>query len=226
MHSSPKYSIASPPGTYETRVFIGGRYVFPWDFFLDIIAKVAIQCDHVPIIARDFGIPRGRERHYCEEIIKVCGKVILELSERGGSYSELEIANKYQPRILCLVWKGQKGLPDISAMVTTFDLFRKNNREYSNLEQLESAVEGFLSGQVILIVQGYHLTFSNPPLVIRCLGRILAHVPIFDHTTTNHRCIETGSKQLLVYHIKIVAPCDHWWQGSDRRMRVAYLCSS
>ena len=81
-----KYSVDSPPGTIETRVFIGGNYaLMP---ILREISDVVIEMGFQPIIAYDFDIPRELTYDYTLRLMSVCRYVIFEMTLGDGHLVE------------------------------------------------------------------------------------------------------------------------------------------
>lgn len=142
MKIEPIYSINSPPGVWNTRVFIGGNYSF--GSRLEDISDAVRDCEYTPIIALHFGIPPGTERHSARQLIKQCKFAIFEVSSPAGQYFEIDDAEKYSVISLCL-WDAYLGTPPrISAMVQSHQIFIKNNRSYRNTRELHHLVYTFL----------------------------------------------------------------------------------
>ena len=135
------HSIDNPPGSVETRVFIGGNYSLG-SRIVDIKEAVA-DCDFVPIIVWDFGVPRGAERHSATEIIQICKYAIFEASTNAGYFFEMEDAKNLSLKCLCL-WDAHQGDPSVSSMTTSHPVFLENNRPYKNTRGLSYEVMSFL----------------------------------------------------------------------------------
>lgn len=95
MGIEPKYSLDNPPGTLDRRVFIGGNYNF--GSRLEDIADAVRDCEYIPIIAWDFGIPHGTERHSAREIIQQCKYAIFEVSSPAGHFLKWTTQKHMQP---------------------------------------------------------------------------------------------------------------------------------
>lgn len=73
-----KYSIDSPPGTIDLRVFIGGKYsLMP---ILREIENVVFENGFQPIIAYDFNIPRDKTREYTLRLLFQHKHAIFEVT--------------------------------------------------------------------------------------------------------------------------------------------------
>lgn len=142
MRIESKYSIDNPPGTWDRRVFIGGNYDF--GSRLEDICDAVRDCEYIPIIAWDFGIPPDTERHSSGEIIKQCKYAIFEVSSDAGYFFEMEDAQANAIISLCL-WDAYQGrTPMVSRMVKSHSIFKKNNRPYRNTRTLQNEVYKFL----------------------------------------------------------------------------------
>lgn len=143
--SRKRFVLGRLRGTYEKRVFIGGSYNPRYLWRLDEIAVVVKECKFVPIEARDFGIPRGAERHYCRELLTKCRLAIFEISVKNGWQMELDWSVALNKPALCL-WQYTKTgkTPRISSMVKSTLWYKANNKGYKNLDELGDAVYEFL----------------------------------------------------------------------------------
>jgi len=142
MRIEPKYLIDKPPGAFEKRVFIGGNYSF--GSRVEDIADVVLDCEYQPIIAWDFGISLGTERHSSRQIIRQCRYAIFEVSSNAGHFFEMDDAEEYALDCLCL-WDAHQGpSPSVSAMVRSHSVFMTNNRPYRNTRELQHEVFSFL----------------------------------------------------------------------------------
>lgn len=145
MRITAKYSIDRPPGIFEKCVFIGGNYSF--GSRIEDIAEAVVDCEYQPIIAWEFGIPLGTERHCSKRIIEQCKYAIFEVSSDAGHFFEMDDAEEYSLECLCL-WDGHQGpIPRISAMVRSHQVFMKNNKSYLNTRQLQYQVFNFLKNR-------------------------------------------------------------------------------
>jgi hypothetical protein len=138
----PKYTIDNPPSSFEKRVFIGGNFRIV--SLLEEIYKKVIDCDFQPIFSLDFGIPWEETRHYSGRLVQISKYAIFETSLENGYYFEMEDAKNYGSTTLC-VWDGHQGdQPRISTMALTSDVFKKNSKSYSCVDELKLLVENFL----------------------------------------------------------------------------------
>ena len=136
------YPINEPPGTLETRVFVGGNYSF--GSRIEDIADVIRDCDCQPIIIWEFGIHPGTERLSSKLIIKQCRYAIFEVSSNAGHFFEMDDAEEYSLDCLCL-WDAHQGYsPNVSAMVQSHPVFVRNNKPYRNTRELHHEVFNFL----------------------------------------------------------------------------------
>ncbi|MFH1926490.1 MAG: hypothetical protein ABIK32_08390, partial [Chloroflexota bacterium] len=123
----------------DKRVFVGGNYSF--GSRLEDIADAIRDCEFIPIIALEFGIPIGTTRHSAEQIIKQCKYGIFEVSSAAGQFFEMEDAKHYSLITLCL-WDAYQG--HLSEMLSTHIVFTNNNRAYRNTRELHHQVYDFL----------------------------------------------------------------------------------
>lgn len=86
--SRPKYSVDSPPGKIENRVFIGGNYVLMP--ILRMIEDIVRESGFQPIVAYDFDIPLDKTREYTLRLLYQCRLAIFE--ETLGDGHTVEIA--------------------------------------------------------------------------------------------------------------------------------------
>lgn len=138
----PLKSIKSTPGTYEKRVFVGGAYRY--GSLLKVIAAAIEECNFTPILAFEFDIPRDTERHFCLQLLKKCKFAVFEASLDAGWMIELDWAHQYKKETLCL-WDAMQGdEPRITSLTKSNETFRKNNKKYSSIRDLESHIYEFL----------------------------------------------------------------------------------
>lgn len=148
MHVTPIYSIDSPPGTFENRVFVGGNYQH--GAVIEDIADAVRDFEFTPIIVWEFGVPQGTERHSSKEILRQCKYAIFDVSSAAGHFFEMDDAEEFSTVCLC-VWDAHLDRgdgPRISAMVKSHALFT-NNKPFRNTRTLQSEVHRFLENQTL-----------------------------------------------------------------------------
>ncbi|TET42627.1 MAG: hypothetical protein E3J66_03270 [Dehalococcoidia bacterium] len=136
------YSLNSIPGAYERRVFVGGAYRY--GALLKVIARAIEECGFIPILAFQFDIPRDTERHFCLRLLKKCKFTVFEASLDAGWMIELDWAHQYKKQALSLWDEMQGDEPRITSLVKSNETFRKNNKKYSTIRDLESHIYDFL----------------------------------------------------------------------------------
>jgi signal recognition particle subunit SEC65 len=82
-----KYSVDSPPGRIDNRVFIGGKYTL-MPILREIEATVK-ELGFQPIIARDFDIPKVRTRDDTIRLLYQCKYFIFEVTLPDGHFIEI-----------------------------------------------------------------------------------------------------------------------------------------
>jgi len=83
----PIYSVDTPPGTMENRVFIGGNYaLMP---VLREIERIIHEYNYQPVIAYDFNIPKENTREYTLRLLNLCRVGIFEVTLSNGHLVEL-----------------------------------------------------------------------------------------------------------------------------------------
>jgi hypothetical protein len=82
----PRYTVDSPPGKIEKRVFIGGSYaLMP---ILREIEDVVVAYGFQPIIAYDFDISEAMTREYTLRLMFQCKYAIFEMTIPNGHLVE------------------------------------------------------------------------------------------------------------------------------------------
>jgi hypothetical protein len=147
-----KHSIDKIPGSFATRVFVGGAYDdLPT---LREIGKHVKRRGYVPIVPYDFELPRANADPLLDIhdmdilLLHNCRVAIFELSLAAGQYNEVEWSiRQFRKKTLGLCKARESGkLPDlVSTMVV--DLFRQSNQPlepYADFTELKHSVAGFL----------------------------------------------------------------------------------
>ena len=81
-----KYSVDSPPGTIERRVFVGGNYaLMP---ILREIEGIVLKHGFLPVNAFDFSIPKDKTREYTLRLLFQCKYSIFEMTLPNGHLVE------------------------------------------------------------------------------------------------------------------------------------------
>lgn len=112
---------------------------------LNEIRAAVTELHFKPIEPRDFGIPRGTDRHFSLELLSKCRLAIIEVSVRNGWHEELGRCVDENRPTLCLYQYTKKGkIPHISGMSTSTIWFKTNSKGYNNPEELNDAVWDFL----------------------------------------------------------------------------------
>lgn len=143
MRNKVIYDINHPPGSFDKRVFIGGSFRIIASC-LEEIYKAVLDCSFVPIFSLEFGIPMDETRHYAGLLVKQSKYAIFETSHDAGYFFEMEDAKNYSLKTLCL-WDAYLGdNPKISLMGWSHDVFKNNNKPYSNIDDLRNHVYDFL----------------------------------------------------------------------------------
>lgn len=124
------------PGTYETRVFVGGSYDLCMPELRNIVHYVK-QSGFYPILAFDVeNVPKDKIHDFDMALIQLCKYAIFEVSTGNGHMMEIEAAAKYLGSVVFTVYKvrssrHKKPSPKISTMLTTLGvpMFPYNNDE-------------------------------------------------------------------------------------------------
>lgn len=138
-----RLKIPELPGTYETRVFIGGAY----DPFIQDLRKIAsyIKCTGFePIIAFDIkNVPKEKIHDFDISLIKLCKYAIFEVSVGNGHMMEIEAATKYLGTVVFTIYrtrspKHRKVPSQVSTMLTTLGV---PMIPYSSQKKLEEIIQ-------------------------------------------------------------------------------------
>lgn len=139
-----KYSVDSPPGRIENRVFIGGSYVLMP--ILREIETVVFKTGFQPILAYDFDIPKERTRDYTLRLLFQCKYAIFEETLAGGHIAEIARASGFQQlKVLQLfmAMNEKKEPPNtMSVMIWQTD---PPPQGYLTIRELREMVQTFLS---------------------------------------------------------------------------------
>lgn len=142
IQSCEKHSIDFPPGNFENRVFVAGNYRS--GSVIQQIENAVSGSSFTPIVAHRFDIKPGTERDSSLQLLRQCKFAIFEVTLDGGHIAELERANDYDIKTLCLWDACNKDRPLITAMVTSNPLYKANNKGYKNIRKMEEEVCKFL----------------------------------------------------------------------------------
>ena len=139
-----KYSVDSPPGTIESRVFIAGSYkIMP---VLREIEGYVRELGYQPIIPYDFEMDKANSADYSFRLLSMCRYAIFELTISAGNIVEYSfvkssmISIRTLPVFMSINPKKEK--PDeISTMVWNLD---PPPEGYCNFDELNELVTEFL----------------------------------------------------------------------------------
>jgi hypothetical protein len=117
------------PGTFASRVFVGGSYkatagvtgIIP-RFLIDEICKVVRTCGLHPIVADEFAVvrPEVNIHHDAMFLLSACRSAIFELTEFSGALMEIERSTDFGTHCLILYHDvGKSGLT-LSWMLSSF----------------------------------------------------------------------------------------------------------
>jgi hypothetical protein len=90
-------SIDNMPGTYNTRIFVGGNYTCQFVVLLEIqkFVRGFFKGFFTPILAADFDFEKDNERSACLRLLHNCKFAIFELTTSAGQIIEIEAAKDY-----------------------------------------------------------------------------------------------------------------------------------
>ena len=100
MSENRPYSLDKFPGTYSSRVFVGGAYRGIYKHRILRISDAVTDAGFTPINSYEFGIPEHTDRDYCENILKQCKFAIFEVTIEAGWMSEFVEASHFH--VICL----------------------------------------------------------------------------------------------------------------------------
>jgi len=139
-----KYSVDSPPGTIERRVFIGGNYaLMP---ILKEIAAVVSNYGFQPIIAFNFDIPLDKTREYTLRLMFQCKHAIFEMTLADGQLVEHLRIQGFQESNILQVYMAmdEKKEPPKTASIMSWQV-NPPPKGYLTIMELRDIVATFLT---------------------------------------------------------------------------------
>lgn len=139
-----KYSVDSPPGSIEERVFIGGNYVLMP--ILREMSGIVINMGFQPILAYNFDIPRELTLDYTMRLLSACRYVIFEMTLGNGHLVEYVRANTLTDTKLLQVYMAineEKNPP--KTMSVMLWQTKPPPQGYCTILELEDIILSFLS---------------------------------------------------------------------------------
>jgi len=141
--SEKKYSVDSPPGKIEKRVFIGGRYILMP--ILREIEKVVRSLGFQPIIPRDFDMPRESTRDDTIRLLYQCRYFIFEVTLGDGHSIEIvRTSNLQDKRELYVFMTQDKRREQPPETVSLMIKQGTSLRGYLTIDELRNLVADFL----------------------------------------------------------------------------------
>jgi hypothetical protein len=117
------------PGTFASRVFIGGSYkdtagvtgIIP-RFLIKEICQVVRACGLHPIVADEFAVerPEVNIHHDAMFLLSACRSAVFELTEFSGALMEIERSTDYGTHCLILYHDLEKSGLTLSWMLSSF----------------------------------------------------------------------------------------------------------
>ena len=103
-YSPSLLSLDKMPGTYLSRVFVGGNYTCQFVVLLEIqkFVNVFSKGFFTPILAADFDFEKEDERSACLRLLHNCKFAIFELTTSAGQIIEIEAAKDYGTNFIVL----------------------------------------------------------------------------------------------------------------------------
>lgn len=136
-----KYSINSPPGQWNKRVFIGGNYGSKTVGNLYEIKNLVVKKGYFPIIALEFTDKEPPIHDHSLLLLHNCKYAIFDVTKDSGYLMEVERTLDYRTETL-LVYQKVDGVEDrMSAMIRSLG---KELKPFSNTEELSKLIDNFL----------------------------------------------------------------------------------
>lgn len=142
-YTKPLLSIDNIPGTYLTRVFVGGCYTSQLAVLLEIkkyIHKISKGC-LTSIFAEDFDM-EGNVRNACFRLLHQCKYAIFEVTNSAGQIFEIEAAIDYETTFI-VVHNSSSEEPVFIPGINMIDV-RKQILTYRSLDELKSIIKVYL----------------------------------------------------------------------------------
>lgn len=143
INGNPKYSVDSPPGRIDKRVFIGGNYIL-----MPILREIefsVMSAGFQPIIALDFNVPREKTRDYTLRLLFQCKFAIFEETISGGQLAEVVRASSLNEINVLQVYMAMNLVKEppstLSCMIWQAD---PPPQGYITIEELREIVVTFL----------------------------------------------------------------------------------
>lgn len=138
-----KYSVDSPPGKIEDRVFIGGNYVLMP--ILREIESAVESCHFQPVIAYDFDIPKEKTREYTIRLLYQCKHAIFEETISDGQLVEVVRSSGFREMRMLQVYMATDHRREPPKTMSTM-VWQVNPppRSYLTIDELKLIVIDFL----------------------------------------------------------------------------------
>jgi hypothetical protein len=139
----PNFSVSSPPGCIDKRVFIGGNYaLMP---ILREIEKTVLDAGFQPILAYDFDMPKEKTREYTLRLLFQCKYAVLEETLSGGQIVETARASGFQQINILQVFMAMDERKEPPSTVSIM-VWQTNPapQGYCTISELRELVQSFL----------------------------------------------------------------------------------
>jgi hypothetical protein len=139
-----KYSVHSPPGTIERRVFIGGNYAL-----MPILREIEEAISGVgfqPVIAFDFDIPKEKTREYTLRLMSQCEYLIFEMTLSNGNLVEYVRAQGFSESNILQVYMAMDENKDPPKTMSVMSWqVTPPPQGYTTIAELREIVSAFLT---------------------------------------------------------------------------------
>jgi hypothetical protein len=108
------------PGSYASRVFVGGSYARDARDFLGELAGVIRDAGFEPVVADEFGMEEAEIHDLTMLLLHSCSLAIFELSRPSGALMEIERTRDYGTRTLILFHDPAGHGWQVSKMLSSF----------------------------------------------------------------------------------------------------------
>lgn len=142
LEAEVKYSVDSPPGKIDKRVFIGGKYTL-MPVLREIEATVK-SLGFQPIIARDFAIPKVRTRDDTIRLLYQCKYFIFEVTLPDGHFIEIVRTSILQDKRELYVYMAQDQRREPPETVSFMLWQGAPLKGYLTIDELKNHVTDFL----------------------------------------------------------------------------------
>lgn len=152
------------PGTYDTRVFIGGNYdlIVNLRYIKDAVYK--IEGKFVPILPYDdFDIPPNQVYESDLRLLHNCKHAIFEVTQPAGELFEIARCAEYRVRTLLVYQSRGPAEAPPRARTMLLESGSHEHRSYRDSSHLENIVTDFLmqkkheQWEKLLITRGFHV---------------------------------------------------------------------